>query len=839
MCVIISAQEGLAIRVVCSHLRLLTVGLSIVLAAALLGGGIGFAMGTSPRAQQAFDLTNMRPGPARTTCVVIRGVSASWLPVRIYTAARRGPLNRFLSLTLSRGRALGRVNDGCRGFQRDRHGTVFTGTLNALLGVIDHPPPDPGAAVAYSFAVSLADSSRAQGLTSKVTFVFAGRLGNDIHVRARFTSAMLFPPDNTAPPVVRGHPTVGLPSTGALGRWSRHPDGFRERWLKCARNGSSCHSIAGATGNAYTPAYSDVGHTLRLAVAARNAGGVSAFTDSLPSIAVAAPVPNPPGPAPAPVAIPSVAGLPAVGQVLTASPGQWQGQDVAISYQWERCPVDSKSCSPIPGATASTYAARPQDRLSALAVTVTAGSPAGSASATSAPTDPIASSPNPIVVENARPGSAAWWPAGHIIDDPRAQAYTSSVSVAPGGILGVHVSTTPAASYRLEIYRLGWYGGLGGRLMGCVPGCASTETGVSQPTAAPDPATGELDAGWPVTDEVAIGSDWISGYYEVQVVLTSSSSAGDASLVPFIVTQPGQTTPSAVVVQAAVNTWEAYNPWGGKSLYSFNSTNQQAAVMVSFNRPEGKGVGAGPYEYELNVVRFLERYGWDASYVTDLDVADDPALLLGHRVAVAAGHDEYWTKEMRDGWEAARNGGVNLIFAGANIGFWQARYADGGRTLVEYRSATLDPDPDLNNKTMPFRDLATPRPECELEGVEYGHLDQGSPLAYMLAPDASADPLVSGTGLVVGEALPDMVGYEYDAVTPGCDVPGAVTVLLTDGGVPYEADAAYYRAPSGALVFATGSLDFNRGLDDWNWPGLAEPGLRTLMNNVLGDDLGL
>ena len=147
-----------------------------------------------------------------------------------------------------------------------------------------------------------------------------------------------------------------------------------------------------------------------------------------------------------------------------------------------------------------------------------------------------------------------------------------------------------------------------------------------------------------------------------------------------------------------MNTWEAYNDWGGKSLYTFNSTGPVvpasgtvAAAMVSFNRPFANAIDVFQYEYDR--VRWLERNGYDVSYQTDVDTDENPASLLGHRLDVVSGHDEYWSRAMRNAWEAARAAGVNLAFLGGNIGFWQARYAAGDRTLIEYRSAKLDPDP--------------------------------------------------------------------------------------------------------------------------------------------------
>ncbi len=183
-----------------------------------------------------------------------------------------------------------------------------------------------------------------------------------------------------------------------------------------------------------------------------------------------------------------------------------------------------------------------------------------------------------------------------------------------------------------------------------------------------------------------------------------------------IVSEPsGQRAPALVV--APVNTWQAYNPWGGKSLYDFQSTGGVAAVKVSFNRPFHPG--HTPLEYDLDLLRWLEQEGYDIAYTTDVDVHLDPSLLLGRKVVLTAGHDEYWTKEMRDAFEAARDSGVNIAFMGANTAYWQARIEDSGHTLVEYRNAANDPVTDTALDTILFRDLVPSRPECKMMGVAY------------------------------------------------------------------------------------------------------------------------
>jgi N,N-dimethylformamidase beta subunit-like protein len=446
---------------------------------------------------------------------------------------------------------------------------------------------------------------------------------------------------------------------------------------------------------------------------------------------------------------------------------------------------------------------------------------------------------DPVQAENAQQGSPRWGARPAPAD--ALQAYASQVSVQGGDRLDLHVSTTPAASYRVEIYRLGWYGGLGGRLMACLPTDCSSEQGQARSTP-PPAADGYLDAAWPVTDSLRVPPQWLSGYYLATLRLESGPYAGQGGWVPFVVRAPA-TQQSAVLVVAAVNTWQAYNDWGGFSLYHDPSGGPCKGVCrrVSFDRPFDPKT-QNLWDYELPLVHFLEENGVDVSYTTDVDVDRDPGELLRHRLVIVAGHDEYWTKAMRDGFDRARALGTNLAFMGANDGYWQMRYADDRRTIVEYRVAGLDPETDPALKTVRFRDLVPPRPECLLEGVEFTRDTSAEAMGgqhpFSVAPAALSDPWFAGTGFTAASTLPDLVGYEWDAGVPGCVSP-APTPLFHFDGPPATADAVRFTAPSGAIVFSAGSLSFAKGLDDFHpdrgGPTTGDPRLEAFMRNALAD----
>jgi hypothetical protein len=192
---------------------------------------------------------------------------------------------------------------------------------------------------------------------------------------------------------------------------------------------------------------------------------------------------------------------------------------------------------------------------------------------------------------------------------------------------------------------------------------------------------------------------------------------------------------------------------------------------------------------------------------------------------------------MRDGVEAARDGGVNLMFLGGNDVYWQARYENGGRTLVEYRSATADPEPDPTLKTVRWRELATPRPECTLLGVQSAGAIRTTgdpPRDYVIGTSVLADPWLVNAEFAPGAALADLVGYEWDTTAPGCAVP-PLTTFFHYAGLPTNGDAVRYTAPSGARVFGAGSVQFAWGLDGWGGHDPPpDPRLQQLVRNAIG-----
>jgi SAM-dependent methyltransferase len=443
------------------------------------------------------------------------------------------------------------------------------------------------------------------------------------------------------------------------------------------------------------------------------------------------------------------------------------------------------------------------------------------------------------VVENARAGDEAWW-AGRKAPGHAIEAYSSWPSVEPGGRLELHVSTRPAARYRVTIHRLGWYGGSGGRTVAEHPSRSSAQ-GLPREAPPIGPGPSVPSCAWPVTDSIPIGTEWASGQYVAKLTLRGGEHEGNVAFVPFVVRAPLDQR-ADILVQMPFTTAHAYNHWGGKSLYPSNSSDGAAAVKVSFDRPfaawhEANLNARWPFVWDLHLIRFLEREGFDVAYTTDLDTHREPWRLLSHPLVMTSGHDEYWSSEMRDAFDAVRESGASLACMGANTCYWQARFEDGERTMVEYRGADADPEPDPARKTMLFRELESPRPECLLWGVQYQDgmtPPRQAPRHYELTESCLGDRWLEGTGFEHPATLEGLVGYEWDALQRGHE-PADATVFFHYENELSDAHAVRHTTSAGGIVFAAGSLQFSWGVDDWARTGHADARLQRFMKNALED----
>ncbi|WP_257033876.1 N,N-dimethylformamidase beta subunit family domain-containing protein [Streptomyces sp. Ag109_G2-15] len=386
--------------------------------------------------------------------------------------------------------------------------------------------------------------------------------------------------------------------------------------------------------------------------------------------------------------------------------------------------------------------------------------------------------------------------------------YTDRVSVAPGEECGLHVSTT-AASFRVSAFRVGWYGGKQARLIWASPRIP----GRAQPPPLLLPATRTVRADWPASLSLDT-TGWPEGAY----LLRLEADTGHQRHIPLIV-RSAEGAGRTVLLHAPA-TWQAYNRWGGYSLYAGSSgAYATRSLAVSLDRPYD-GNGAEKFlVYEWALVVLAERLRIPLAYTTGVDVHRDPSVLRGAHALVCLGHDEYWTPEQRAYVTRARDAGTNVAFLGANTCFRRVRLEDGegagDRTVVCYKTS-YRADPSYASApalvTTDYRSPPAADPESSLTGVLY----EGYPVDAPYVVHAADHWLYDGTGVRPGDAFPHLVGVEYDRVTPVSPVPGSLEITAHSPvvcvGRPSHSDSAYYTAAGGAGVFATGTMRWVEGL---------------------------
>jgi hypothetical protein len=413
-----------------------------------------------------------------------------------------------------------------------------------------------------------------------------------------------------------------------------------------------------------------------------------------------------------------------------------------------------------------------------------------------------------VQAENAKPGTTDWKltkPAtSHQIE-----GFAGSVSVQAGDPVELYVSTT-APTFGVAAFRMGYYGGDQGRLIWS----AASISGFSQPACPVVTKTRTVECDW--KDPVQVDTtSWPQGDYLFKLV----ASTGWQSYIPL--TLRDDSSHSAYLVNNSVTTWQAYNTYGGRDLYEGPVAGGRPglagrSLIVSFDRPYLLGYGAGDFiGLELPMISMMESLGLDVSYTTDIDVSEQPQLVLQHRAFISLGHDEYFTLAMRQGLTAARDAGVNLVFLGANAAYRHIRLQDSpfgtDREEVDYKDPYLDPlfgKDNVDVTPWAWRDAPNNAPESEL----LGEMWQCNPVrADMVVTDPS-EWLYAGTGLRMGSRIAGIVGPEYDHFDPYAPNPGDVTVVARSpvrcDGQPEEADMTYYSAPSGAGVWDTGTIDW-------------------------------
>jgi hypothetical protein len=449
---------------------------------------------------------------------------------------------------------------------------------------------------------------------------------------------------------------------------------------------------------------------------------------------------------------------------------------------------------------------------------------------------PVRGAPPSIAAENRAPGTRAWrlpGPASLIGGAARGPVagYVARQAIAPGETQRVYVDAPGARLLTLQVFRMGWYGGLGGRLVLQ----SKPLPAVRQPPCSHRFATGLTECRWHPTLSFPIPAGLASGVYVVK--LRADDGAERDCL--FVVRAP---RPSPLLVEIPTATYEAYNAWGGDSLYPGGSrvvgvTGTTQGVEVSYDRPYDSQTGAGQFFVrEVALVRFLERYGYPISYTTIDSLDGEPGQVAGARALVDAGHSEYWSARDAQVFAQARDAGTSLVFLSSDTLAWRVRFAPAssssseagapGHVIVAFKEhASSDPDRAEPTSLFPlggadltgsaYNGCITPR--VALPGPPTYHY-----YAWTPAPGLQPEWLFAGSGVTAATRIPGIVGYELDQRTPATP---PSTQLLGTGAVascqpqsepaPTKgtlAETTLYSARSGALVFATGTLGWLYGL---------------------------
>jgi len=470
---------------------------------------------------------------------------------------------------------------------------------------------------------------------------------------------------------------------------------------------------------------------------------------------------------------------------------------------------------------------------------------------------------SPIVAENALTGNPAneWDVSG--AGDPTIQGFATDISVNRGATVYFKVNT-PSANYVIDIYRLGYYGGAGARRVATVT--PSVPLPQAQPPCSIDGTTGLADCGnWDVSASWSTGTA-VSG---IHVATLKRVDTGGASHIVFVVRDDARQ--ADVVVQTSDTTWQAYNQYGGGSLYCNGPVSNEGTVYgcigratkVSYNRPfdtRAHDPQSFLFNAEYPMVRWLEANGYDVKYISGVDTERNAGILLGAKkpkAFVAIGHDEYWSAGQRATVEAARDAGVSLAFFSGNEIYWKTRFepsADGSgtpyRTLVSYKDTLggvkRDPLPGVSTGT--WRDLRFSPPvadgglpENSLTGTLWT-VNSGTTAITVPASMAGlrfwrntrVASLTSGS-TSLGTAT---LGYEWDEDIDNGSRPSGLMHLssttvssvekILDFGETVGIGTAthhltMYRVASGALVFGAGTVQWAWGLDGNHDRGAAAP----------------
>ena len=415
--------------------------------------------------------------------------------------------------------------------------------------------------------------------------------------------------------------------------------------------------------------------------------------------------------------------------------------------------------------------------------------------------------------------------------DPSAGLYPSKVSVKPGESLDFHISNGNTASFTLSIYREGGER----RLMGTIPNVRSNNYSCA----------GKYDTGcdWPATTTFTVPNDWPTGIYTVDMPRTG----GQPLKTLFFVRPPRPT--ARILFLTSINTYQAYNDFGGGSLYGFGDSDK--GTQVSFNRPYFYGTGF-LNRWEGQFVTWAENAGYDMDYAATYDLEFVPGLLDGYDVVIVAGHSEYWTYDMRGRLKAYIAGGGRFMNLSGNTMWWQVRFEDNGRTMIGYKNWRNDPQQAATQATDVNWDYPIYDGSFSIVGLHwpYGGYPGGNGDGYyavnaghwIFRGAGVSENELFGKGPTIETSIHDKEsdGLAFNCGADGASILGPITGTGTPAnftilgltpvnshirGLNGVAVMGLYTVPGGGAVFSAGTTGWMLGLN--------QPAVDRITRNVI------
>jgi hypothetical protein len=406
--------------------------------------------------------------------------------------------------------------------------------------------------------------------------------------------------------------------------------------------------------------------------------------------------------------------------------------------------------------------------------------------------------------------------------------YVNRISVTQGDSLNFYISTK-MSPFNLTIYKYE-----------TIDRTIQTFTNIPGGEKAVRDSSYLYGCNWPLSLSVVVPNNWIPGVYYASF----PTSVGTKSVVFFVKSNiPGSYSKTLYLTSA--NTWEAYNPYGGKSLYKYNSSKGIASYKVSFLRPGSAFNDFPEFFNELPIMRWLFNNNINVEYAVNYDLYSNPNLLNNYNILIIAGHSEYWAFPERIEVQNFERDGGNVIILSGNTLWWQVRYEDKGNALICYKSQTTDPYNNIRDSfvTVNWRLPPVNDPENKMTGLSFiagGYVNRGSTLPWSNGWGGYSvinhhNWVFKGTNLMDGEEFgyPDsVVGDETDGalfewqngipILTGTDSsPNNYRVLgispaFSDWGFtlnPY-AMMGIFHIPDGGSVFNAATIFWSRGFDN-------------------------